>query len=380
MIRDLAEHGHWEALYGILDGRYTMAELHAAYQKGKPDLLELIARHSGKLLAPLFRGYSRQYAKRDALKTLRKIERFLEYVGARGEVIEEGMTPRAAKAKRKAWRERATSAEFTAQQIAEFLVSLEALNHGVVIGKASGGTKNRYRGALSGFATWLIRHHHIDTHPIAFKGVEKFVEDDHRLPDMTPAEYRDYFATVYAERSDLAVVLKLLIHAGPDIGEVFESQTRDYQLQGASPRVRFRRSKTYTPERLVPIPRTLAAELRGHIAAHGLKGDALIFGMFARRDVETQHRRAARSIGHPKLRIKDLRHIAAIYWRRSGEDLQTIQKRLGHASINQTMIYTDYLEDDEDASVGAEAAASLLTAETDVTSLQNQAQRRAIAT
>ena len=59
---------------------------------------------------------------------------------------------------------------------------------------------NRYRAALQGFATWLVRCGHLAQHPIAFKAVPKRVEGDHRMPEFSAAEYRDYFAAVAVER------------------------------------------------------------------------------------------------------------------------------------------------------------------------------------
>lgn len=376
MIRHFAEHGHFDVLHGILDGRFTMAELAASHRKGKEAVRALMSEHSGKLVAPLLRSYAKHYKKRDRTKTLRRVERFIEAVGARGESVPESAAAKAARDIRKSWRERMTTSELTAEHVNAFLADLKAMNRGKEMGDASGGTRNRYRGAISGFATWLVRNKHIETHPIAFKAVEKYEEDDHRMPDMSAAEYARYFERVYAERADLAIILKLLIHTGPDLGELLLTTVRDYRLQDA-PRVRYRRTKTRTPERFVPMPLALATELQGHVAAHGIQGTDLMFGMFVRVDVESQHERARSAIGRNDLRIKDLRHIAAIQWRRAGADLQTVQVRLGHATINQTTVYTAFSPDESEDSESAEAAAALLTGETGIPNIQR---KRAIAT
>lgn len=55
---------------------------------------------------------------------------------------------------------------------------------------------------------------------------------------------------------------------------------------------------------------------------------------FARRGEEQEH--------EDSLRIKDLRHIAAIAWARAGVPLRQSQVYLGHSSITQTLAYARY--------------------------------------
>ncbi|HVE80408.1 MAG TPA: site-specific integrase [Gemmatimonadaceae bacterium] len=162
----------------------------------------------------------------------------------------------------------------------------------------------------------------------------------------------------------------MLIHTGADVGEVLSRTVRDVTLDRPAVRVRYRRTKTRTPERFVPVPSDVAAELRGHIANYQLNpGDAL-FGIFTRGAVEWVHTRARAAIGRSDLRLKDFRHIAAIAWRKAGLDLQTIRDWLGHATINQTVVYSAYGPDDAREAPAAERAAELLTREVDVIPLR----------
>ena len=70
------------------------------------------------------------------------------------------------------------------------------------------------------------------------------------------------------------------------------------------PRIRYKRSKTPTPERSVPLPGEVAAELRAHIAFHGLANEQPLFGMVTRKHVEALHAKAATAIERPSLTIK----------------------------------------------------------------------------
>jgi site-specific recombinase XerD len=59
------------------------------------------------------------------------------------------------------------------------------------------------------------------------------------------------------------------------------------------------------------------------------------------------HETARAAIGRRTLRRKDLRHIAAIYWRRGGADLESVRQWLGHSHISQTLIYAAFGVDDQ---------------------------------
>jgi integrase len=91
--------------------------------------------------------------------------------------------------------------------------------------------------------------------------------------------------------------------------------------------------------------------------------------MFRRRDVETLHARAARSIERPELTLKDLRHVSAIAWVKGGVHIRLVQRWLGHTSLSQTMKYTDYEPNAETESELAERAAATLARTMDVTPL-----------
>jgi len=360
MVRDLAGRMLFDLLRGVLDHRFSIVELDNAYRTGADALRRLQLAHAGKLVQPLLRSYIKQSPRADKAKTEARITRFLVHVGARGEALSDDEATAAQQ--RKTWLARVSTSELTATAVAEFLADLTSARHTRETVDASGATRNRYRAAIGGWCTWMVRHGHLDTHPTAFKRVEKYREADSRLPDLTAAEYAGYFRAMEAARPDLVVVFKLLVHTGADVGEVETREVRDFDLSPDAPRVRYRRTKTRTPERYVPLPAAVAAVVRGHLAAHGLAGTDRVFGMFTRAEIEQAHRIARGAIRRDDLRLKDLRHIAAITWRRAGADLQTVQERLGHATLNQTAIYTAFAPASAAEAAGAEAAAALLTA------------------
>jgi integrase len=216
-------------------------------------------------------------------------------------------------------------------------------------------------------------------HPIAFKRVEKRTEAKHRPPDLSPAEYRSYFAIVEKLRPDLVILFKLLIHSGADIGELIGVESkkkklprkpglmvRDCYLDRDLPRLRLIRTKTNTPERHVPIPKNVAVALQAHIELRGLRSGDEVFGGSGEKfgityeEAAWVHERVRISITRPDLKIKSLRHVAAIYWRRAGVDLITIRDYLGHSTVSQTQIYAEFGPDDEWEAPTTEGAYRLL--------------------
>ncbi len=159
---------------------------------------------------------------------------------------------------------------------------------------------------------------------------------------MTADEYRDYMAAATALRPDLVVILLLLIHTAPDVGELLGVAARDADLE--TKRMRYERSKTkrFGPApRLVPMPSIVLAEVRAHLAEYGVRGSQSLFGMVKRSDVEWLHDRAAHAIQRPELTLKDLRHVAAIAWVKAGVHIRLVQKWLGHAQLSTTAVYAN---------------------------------------
>jgi integrase len=325
MVRDLAARLLFDVLRARLEGRFSTTELHRAYREGDLALQRLVRGASSKLLEPLLRQYMLVNRARDRRKLDMQITRFIDWCGGA---------------------HRATTGHLTTDSLAAFLASLTSRRH-FKGSPVSGATQNRYRSAIGGFCTYLVREGLLARHPVAFRALQKADEGEHRMPEFSSAEYRSYFTLISEIAPASTVVFRLLVHTGADLGEVLTRRVRDCELDRGQPRIRYRRTKTRTPERLVPYPTAFVSELRDHISAHALQDGDLIFGMLKRSPVDRTHQRARRAIGRPDLRIKDFRHVAAIAWRRGGAELESVREWLGHATINQTVVYNSFAPNDE---------------------------------
>jgi integrase len=334
MVRDLAGRLLFPLLGARLQSRITTSDLHAAYRGGDQALRALIEQKDLTRLSVLMRQYLRERPTRTQALTQQQIERFIEEVG-----------------------EHATVDDLTGEKVGRFLAGLVKLSGGD--GVASNATKNRYRAALHGFCSWLVARGHLTRHPIAHGSVKRADEGKHRrLPDLSAAEQQQYLHALETEGGPLVrLVARVAIATGADVAELIRRtdgqpealRVRDCLFAGVKqPRVRLKRTKVgKSPERLVPVTWAVAAEIEAHIAQRGLGPHDFVFGTVEDWRWRFAHEAARLTVGRPQLRRKDLRHVAAINWRRSGADLQQIKEWLGHTNISQTTIYSDFGNDDE---------------------------------
>jgi integrase len=364
-----------ELLVAVLDRTLPLTDLHVAYRRGDAAMQRLLSSRKAPLLLPLLTRFLNEKRYRRPAKVRRMFERFLDAHGGK---------------------ERVTTAILTRDRIAAYLAGYERLAHsrGGRKGEAvAPATLNRILGKLAAFCRWLVDLDVLPKNPTAT--IEELAEGLHRLPSFTAREYADYTAQLERDWRDepRVLVLQLLLHTGADLGEIIGIEPIDgqqaipglkvSQIEFADPRdpesltrLRLRRSKTHTPERQVPVPAWLAERLRAHIAAHDLRAADVLFPTTTRSKVAQAHARARRAIGREELRIKDLRHIAAIFWRKGGADVFSIQKWLGHADPKQTMIYADFLPDNSFDAPFVQKASQLLRAEEDVTAISEARKKR----
>lgn len=313
--------------------------MHQSYLAGQEALESLLTRSENELLAPLVDKYLTHNKARDREKVRYQLSRFLDFTGA----------------------DVATTRDLNSTSINAFLNALRCQRsaNGDIV---SGATQNRYRAAIGGFCSYLIRHDHIKKHPILHGGVGKADEGEHRIPTpMSPEEVEAYFGTIRQRFGSAEHLLfRLLITTGGDLSEVLTRIVDDCYLDREQPRIHYRRSKTRTPDRLVPVPTVFLHEVTEHIAAHGLRRHEPLFSMVSYGRAQWVHQCARGAAVRPDIRIKDLRHFAAIAWRRGGLDLETVRDYLGHASIAQTVIYNRFVPDDRYEKPGVDAAAAIL--------------------
>lgn len=355
MIKEMwALGGMWaDAVRALQLLRFDVNTLYEAKLRGADAVAELLAFKGGERLSTTIDDYLAQSDTSDKAKMRQRLERFAEWLGK---------TP--------------MLTDVTTEKIEKFLGNLVNERTTSETVAASGSTVNRYRAVIGGLCTWAVAVGRISNHPIAGKKVKKRAEPMHQIPELSSDEYRDYFAGVKAvEPAKTLVVilfLRMLAHTGGDVGEVITRVTRDVDLERR--RVRYHRTKTQRYEtanrpRFVPLPQLIVDDLRAHIALYRLRGNMPVFGMIERRDVETAHRRAVKAIDRTDLTLKGLRHVAAISWVRGGNHIRHVQRWLGHATLSQTMKYTDYEPDVEELAPAIERAADSLLQTVDVVSI-----------
>lgn len=107
-----------------------------------------------------------------------------------------------------------------------------------------------------------------------------------------------------------------------------------------------------TGPRSVPIPPVLVSLLSEWVAEGGYADDELIFRTRNGRRPTASNwnrclKRAARSLGHPRMRVYDCRHAAATTWLRAGVPLGECARRLGHSVEVLVSTYVGAIEGDE---------------------------------
>ena len=388
MFRDLYQQGG--RMHALLrarqEERITTQQLHQAYRGGVAALDALLRTCDGRLLAPLVQRWAKGYQRRDRARAVVRLQRFVtEHGGAKattGALSAEGieawlaaLTNQAGRVRGRApdgrtvragWRVRqgtcgvcGTTFEVrTAGPLPTRCEAHDPRRSNAPLKPASGATKNRYRAILSAFCTWCLKHGYLEVHPIAHKRVAKAEEADPRMPaPFAPADYHGYLDAVATFNPDAHVVASVLLHTGADLGEVLTRLPWHVELDRPQPRIRFKRSKTKTPERTVPIPGPAVALLRAHLAQYQPGAERRLFDMVSPAEFLKAHRAGRTAIGRPTLRIKDLRHIAAIAWAQANVRIDRLRTLLGHASLSQTMVYVTYMPDTAEET--AIAAASL---------------------
>ena len=240
---------------------------------------------------------------------------------------------------------------------------------------------------MSAFCTFLVNVANVlPVHPIREGRIRARAEPEGRMPYLSPEEWASYcnkLANDPRAPAGSLIVARILRHTGADIGEVLgysrreDNQwvpgmiVRDLLTERDLPRIRFLRQKVKTAtERFVPYPKRYLPELLRWIEDNKLGPYDALVAFVDRALFERAHRRAARSSGHPGLRVKDLRHLAAIAWRRANVPLERVQEWLGHSTIKLTAIYSRFAPDEASDEPAAEKAADFADGATDGRSLR----------
>ncbi len=340
LLHWLAEHQHEQIIVALIDRRTTWRVIELAQAKGVSALRKLVQQNATPPLSAAVADYLEGYRRKgwnDTRAHLYAFDRWARVTLKREPVV----------------------ADLTTTNVLTFLQKAQRRdNKASKEGVLMPSTLNRYRTSLSGFAAWCISHGYLQEHPIGNRRVKAFAESKPRMPVLRPADVRDYLTAVFAveirhaEAWDVrrrALALALCITTGADIGEVMRLRPSDIAWGVNAARIVFKRSKTSTRERIVPLanPVVLSELLKQMPLAQAENGNGPILTEYELYHFWPVHRKARAAIGHPELSIKDLRHVSAQMWRRAGADLQQVCEWLGHSSLEQTRIYAAFGPDEE---------------------------------
>ena len=369
MVSSLYQRGRLDVLHARLAGHFTTTQLYHAFMRGEQAINELMtasappapptACNHRETLSDAIKEYLAFNTSRDDAEKPRErrlMHRYVKWVEAE-----------AAAAGNQNYI--ATVDDLTSEQVSRYLNGLTSARHGR--GRpCSAATKNRNRASLGGLATRLVKRGLLTKHFIKDGGLKPFIEAPSRLPDLTAEERAAYLADIEQRTPKFLPVFHLLMNTGADLGEVLSRRVRDVSFGEKLARIDYRRTKTDTDPRQVPLHPDYAEVLQDHIAKHKLKLNDKLFRMFARGQISNSHEKARTALGRGTLRemamaanregkaapspdeidvlrIKDLRHVSAITWARAGVRLERISDWLGHADIRMTRIYARFMPADE---------------------------------
>lgn len=374
VIRKLSSIPRWDVLRARIANRFTTREMVRAAGPGGESLDELLIRTAPvqvvvalPLLAPHIEPYLLQPTRSKAPRRAEGVNKLRMQLGR---FVKSCGGPQSA-----------LLSHLDDVTVNKFLGELTNARNGQ---KADGKTVNRYRAALSGFATYCRQQNLIDRHPLRDGIVLKYSEKGgERMPDWFCAEhYRIYFDAIAESSCRLVPFFRLMISTGIDFEELLKLRVRDITFGEKVSSISTTRLKVDATARTIPFPAAHNEALRAHIAEHRLKGYELLYGMLSKvrtksgiscYEVIAAHRAGRRALGHvteheaakhkierendQSFRMKDLRHLAAIAWVRGSVNIEQVRYYLGHTDLSQTQVYARYVPKDEDFKVAVQALA-----------------------
>ena len=218
----------------------------------------------------------------------------------------------------------------------------------------SAGSRNRILSALRVLLRHAVELGVISQNPAAT--ARRAREHVVPLPLVSLRQQERLLAVLPGERRSLFLAA---LDTGARLGELLRLSWSDVDLERQA--MVFRQTKSGRP-RVVRLSRRLTKML-GRLQAERDERASGVDGVFAdavgadgglRWVLRRAFKEAARQIGYPRLRVHDLRHLAAINLVRAGVDLPTVQAHLGHKHLISTLRYAAYA--DETASARAARA------------------------
>jgi len=198
-------------------------------------------------------------------------------------------------------------------------------------------TVNKDLQALSMLASYALERGWIEKRP----KIKRYAAPD-RIRYLEPDELAAYMAAV---RRLFRPQMQVLVGSGMRLGETEQLRPCDIKFGAGECRALLRDAKSTAGVRPVYVPEWAAEPLRA--LTDGRPATARIFDI-PRRTVQEEHKRTCRIAGIASYRLHDHRHTAAVSLARAGMPLPTLQKQLGHRSIQQTMKYAQFHPDYHD--------------------------------
>jgi integrase/recombinase XerD len=249
-----------------------------------------------------------------------------------------------------------------AELVAFFPGSPQRLNADILrqFGKAHShlapATRARKQAAVSSLLTWAYRHDRIKTNPML--KLDR-VQQTPRTPRALPrASIEAVLAVIPTRQQRDRVLFRLIFETGLRIGEALQIHVEDLDLSRDNERLTVIGKGKHQRTVLLDDPRLLR-ELRAYLKltqyGHGLLFRALKNGDGeALRYQSIQQRWAAYCMAAGvTCTIHQLRHSHATEMVNGGVSLGTIRKRLGHKSIQTTLLYAEKSDESADAEVRA---------------------------
>jgi integrase len=179
-----------------------------------------------------------------------------------------------------------------------------------------------------------------------------------RINFLEPPEWIAYLDEL---DSDMRAQMMFLFGSGCRLGESERLRMCDLRLDSGQPSCIVWESKTNSGIREVFLDPWVARALVAQSNRHGLSAGDFLFTI-PRRTVQKEHNRAVKDAGIVKTYpyvIHDHRHSAAVWWAKSGMEMDKIQRQLGHKNITTTMKYATYRNVHRDLAKPLEAVGKL---------------------
>jgi integrase len=191
------------------------------------------------------------------------------------------------------------------------------------------------------FLTYCVRKKHIKENPLRWM---KRYRMDPVIPRFL-AHGEAQALLLLAKPTKIANIISIALYTGMRWGEIARLQWEDFDIEKNEVTVRKSKTNKY---RTIPI----ADKLKAFISK-GKKGNCTELSYDQMEDIFTDIREGLKIDGSPvpHFRFHDLRHTFASMAIKSGADLLTLSKWLGHSTIRTTELYAHLYDDHSQAAM-----------------------------